>query len=69
MNQKPHLNQTSKYKGVHFYNRDNKWIARIMIDKKHLYLGGFDHENEAAERYNVEAIKLFGEFVLLNKIE
>ena len=69
MNQKPHLNQTSKYKGVHFYNRDKKWIARIMINKKHLYLGGFDHETEAAQRYNEEAIKLFGGFVLINKIE
>ena len=69
MNQKPHLNQTSKYKGVHFYNRDKKWIARIMINRKHLCLGGFDHEKEAAQRYNEEAIKLFGVFVFLNKIE
>ncbi len=39
-----------------------------MINKKHIHLGGFDPENEAAERYNEEAIELFGEFAHVNKI-
>ena len=32
-------------------------------------LGYFDNEKEAAQKYNEEAIKLFGEFALLNTIE
>ena len=69
MNRKPHRNTSSKHKGVFFDKRDNKWRAQIMIDNKRTYLGYFSNEKEAAQRYNEEAIKLFGEFALINKIE
>ncbi len=69
MNQKPQLNVSSKYKGVSFDKSSNKWAAYIMIDKKKNHLGFFSSEDEAARRYNEKAIKLFGEFVLINKIE
>ena len=69
MNQKPQLNKSSKYKGVSFNKPANKWLAHIRIDKKLKHLGCFSNENEAAEIYNKEAIKLFGEFALINKIE
>ena len=69
MNQKPRLNTSSKYKGVSFDKHVNKWRSRIRLDKKLIHIGFFSNENEAAQRYNEEAIKLFGEFVLINKIE
>ena len=70
MNQKAQQTaKSSKYKGVSFVKQSNKWLACIMIDKKKNHLGYFSKETEAAQRYNEEAIKLFGEFVLINKIE
>ncbi len=69
MNQKPQRHTSSKFKGVIFDKKRHKWRASIMIDRKQKHLGCFDHENEAAQRYNEEAIKLFGGFVLINKIE
>ena len=69
MNQKPQLNVSSKYKGVSFDKSSHKWAAYVVIDKKKNHLGYFSNEDEAAQRYNEEAIKLFGEFVLINKIE
>ena len=42
---------TSKYKGVYFNKRDNKWVARITINGKTKYLGSFTTEIEAHQAY------------------
>ena len=59
-------NNTSGYKGVK--NRGDRWGARIMVDRKEIWLGTFGSKEEAAGAYNVAAIKHFGEFANLNII-
>ena len=44
-------NCSSKYIGVSWHNRGNKWEARIRINGKSKHLGYFDNEEEAAEVY------------------
>lgn len=59
---------TSKYKGVSWFKRDKKWKVNITVNKKHIYLGVYDSEVEAAKAYNEAAIKFFGEFACLNNL-
>lgn len=58
----------SKFKGVTWDKRREKWIARIKVGNKRLYLGQFDVEKQASEVYNRAARIYFGEFAVLNKI-
>lgn len=44
-------NTVSKYIGVTFEKKNNKWRSRIRIDKKNLHLGYFNDEYEAHLRY------------------
>lgn len=66
MNSRPRKNSTSKFKGVSWHNRDNKWCSQIMKDGKNYYLGQYDNEIEAAIVYDKKAKELFGEFAYLN---
>jgi hypothetical protein len=59
---------TSKYKGVYWHKKANKWNSRIMKDKITEHLGLFTNEKYAADKYNERAIELFGEFAKLNEI-
>jgi hypothetical protein len=59
---------SSIYKGVTWNKRDNVWYATIMKDRKHIHLGSFDNEHDAAIAYNKAAIEIFGEFARLNII-
>lgn len=59
--------RTSKYKGVHWNKAKNKWHAQIKIRPKTIYLGLYNHEDDAAEAYNAAATKYFGEFACLNE--
>lgn len=60
--------KTSKYKGVYFYKRDKRWVSRICSDNKVLFLGSFKTEIEAAQRYNIFARKLHGDFAYQNPL-
>lgn len=51
---------TSGYKGV--YRSTSAWIASIQGK----YLGSYKTKEEAAEAYDMAALKLFGEFAKLN---
>lgn len=59
---------TSGYKGVHWYKKTNKWQARIKLNKR-ISLGLFPTPIAAARAYNIAAKKYFGEFAYLNPIK
>lgn len=69
-NRTPKVNGTSKYLGVCRIKRKNgisvMWMAQIRKDNKNRYLGSFKTEEEAAKKYDEEAIKTHGEFANLN---
>lgn len=48
---KHHLPSSSKYVGVYWYKRDEKWISRIYINGKRNYLGSYKSEIEAHYAY------------------
>ena len=61
-------NTTSKYKGVSFDRKRNKWAAAIKINNKKKFLGYFVDEKDAARAYNDKAIELFHEYASVNEI-
>jgi hypothetical protein len=61
-------NSTSKYLGVHYYNRDRVWIASITKNGNHIVIGRYDIEQKAALAYNRAAVLYHKEFANLNII-
>lgn len=69
-------NQPSKYRSSEFKGVSKhtmlhgsiRWRARICVDWKNVSLGVYDTKTEAAEAYNVAALKYYGEYARLNKI-
>ena len=51
-------------KGVYPYM--GKWRAQITVNRKQIYLGTFQHKQEAIEAYDTAAILHHGEFALTN---
>lgn len=49
---------TSKYTGVSWSKKSNKWIVHIQIDGKNRHLGLFKTELEASKRYELALKKL-----------
>jgi hypothetical protein len=47
-----HSGSKSRYKGVSWQSKSNKWKAQIQIDGKGTHLGCFDDEEEAAHKYD-----------------
>jgi hypothetical protein len=68
MNQQPQIGRSSKYKGVCFVKRTEKWESYIKVGGKKMHLGHFSQEDAAAKAYNVAAITYFGDFARLNVI-
>jgi len=58
-NTKKRKQTSSKYKGVSFNKQSNKWESKIMLDKKRIFLGYFDDEDDAGQAYN-DAIRKYG---------
>ena len=58
--------KTSRYKGVSWEKRRQKWKARINKDGKYHWLGYFDDEEDAAQRYDEKALELYGDTAFLN---
>jgi len=56
----------SRYLGVSWFRRTQKWRARICVNSKHITLGYFNDEVEAARAYDEAARKYHGEFATLN---
>jgi hypothetical protein len=71
MNQSKQINNTSGYKGVSYYKNsiNKKWMATIKLNNIKIYLGLFIDPKDAASAYNAAAIKFYGEFAKLNKID
>ena len=58
----------SKYKGVTWVKRDNRWKAQIGVGEKTKYLGTYSSEDEAAKAYNKAALEYHGEHAYVNVI-
>lgn len=58
----------SKYLGVSWKKRNNKWQVGIKSGNKIEYLGLFINEIDAAKAYNEGAKRLHGKYANLNKI-
>lgn len=64
---KPKRATSSKYKGVWWNVKYNRWEAQITVGKgKTRYIGRFTSEDDAAYAYDVTAIEIYGEFACLN---
>jgi len=61
-NSRKSKNNTSGYKGVSFHKHKQKFIARIMRDRKSYHLGEFATAIEAHKAYCEAAIRLHGEY-------
>jgi len=58
--------KTSRYKGVDWEKSSSKWKVRIQINKRRIFLGRFDSEEDAARAYDKAAKEFFGKFCCLN---
>ena len=58
----------SRFKGVTWCRRTGVWIAQIKVAQKHIGLGRYDEEEDAARAYNRAAQEHFGEFARLNNV-
>lgn len=65
-NRRKQLNSSSRYKGVTWHPRNEKWQTSIKVDGHQYYLGQFVNERAAAQAYNDGAVRHFGEFARLN---
>ncbi|MCX5632542.1 MAG: AP2/ERF family transcription factor [Phycisphaerae bacterium] len=57
---------SSKYKGVCRDKKCGKWRAGISYQGKHIHLGMFDDEIEAAKAYDEAAKRYHGEYAVVN---
>lgn len=61
-NRKAPKNNTSGYKGVHFYKPLQKWVAYIRVNYKRHHLGYFATPEAAYQAYCEAAKSFFGEY-------
>lgn len=61
--------KTSKYKGVSFDKKTNKWSSNISCNCQAYRLGKFTNELDAAIAYNNKALELFGKGAVLNELK
>jgi len=60
-NMKKRENGSSRYKGVSFHKKTNKWVVAQYINRKKIHIGYYDDEREAAIAYN--------NFIILNHLD
>lgn len=68
-NQRKQSNCSSKFKGVCWHKRLNKWTSRVINEtgeKKYIHLGYFENEIDAAKAYDEAAKIHYGVFAKLN---
>lgn len=69
MNTRGRKNSSSKYKGVWWSSRRNRWVAELRINGKRYFREYFKDEALAAKRYNQVALEIFGEFANINILD
>jgi hypothetical protein len=57
---------SSRFKGVTWDKRANKWLAQIVVKGQGRSLGRYLDETEAAHAYDRAAREAWGEFARLN---
>lgn len=68
-NTKIPVTNTTGFKGVSYEKRRGKFEAYINFKSKKKHLGYYERPEDAAVAYNEAAVKYFGEFARLNKID
>lgn len=56
------INNTSGVSGVHYCERDDKWVARISVNGQRIHLGSFDKKEDAIQVRKAAEIKYHGEY-------
>lgn len=56
----------SKFKGIFWHPKANKWCAQISINNKMCHIGLFNKEEDAAMAYDEKARIFYGEFACTN---
>ena len=68
-NQKISKNNTSGITGVYFEKNTKKWIAKICVNRKQIFLGRFNVFEEAAKARKQAEEKYYGEFSYDNSMK
>ena len=64
---KPHRGSLhSKYKGLSWHKRQNRWGVRVTVDGNSRFIGYFNNELDAARAYDQAAKKYHREYASLN---
>jgi hypothetical protein len=53
-----HKSGSSRFRGVSWHVRQNRWIAQITVDYRNIYLGVFDTEEAAHDVYTAARARL-----------
>lgn len=56
------------YRGVYKSTLSEKFLAKLRVNGKHVYLGSFDTVEEAARAHNAKALEVYGEFALITEV-
>ena len=64
-NRRVHSNNLTGMKGITYDPRSNRWMARIMVDGKSVWLGYHATKEEAYAVYKAAELLYFGEFTRL----
>lgn len=59
---------TSGYKGINWNKQHRKWVVRIQVDNKRIFVGVFRDLDAAIHAYNANVLKYHGEFARLNDV-